>query len=831
MGQVESIKGSKINIIPDILSLVEKPSQYLGTEYNHIKKDLQGIKLQLALAFPDLYEIGTSHFGLTILYHILNQNPVVSAERVFAPGLDYEKHLRKYGLELCTLESQRTLHSFDIIGFSLLYELNFTNVLTMLDIAGIPLKACQRNHDFPIIIAGGPCTCNPEPMADFFDAMVVGDGEIVIQELVQQWILWKEADQDKDELLKLWSGIRGVYIPSFYQPIYHLDHQSQIIQTPVDRAILPDLSHDYFPLNPIVAFGKPIHDRLRLELARGCTRGCRFCQAGMLYRPVRERTPAILLEQAAAGIAATGYNDISLLSLSTGDYTCLSPFLENLMSWCQPRNIAVSFPSLRVGSLTPGLMQLIKKVRKTGFTLAPEAGSQRLRDVINKGINEDEIIKNVTDAFQLGWRTLKLYFMIGLPTETQDDIQAIIELVKKLRIQNKRGQINVSVATFIPKAHTPFQWEAQLPLHDAKNILQNLKQQLKLSRIRFKWQDPEVSQLEGLFARGDRRLSHALITAFQNGCRLDGWSDHFKPDIWQAALEQNKIDLKVYNQSRDQARPQPWDHINVGVSREFLLKEYARSLKAEHTSDCRTGDCHQCGVCDFDQIKPQIKSEMPPDLKNKTRTTLKQNPHKLEISFSKTGPAKFFGHLEMVNIFIRAFQRARIQLKFSQGFHPLPRISFSDTLPIGMESLAEKVYVSVLGTQSPAKIKDLLNPQLPQGLTILKACLYFKTRKKSGLMINTYKIKLPEEIVLDLSKLNQQNPCMIIHKTKKAITKINLYDFLIHWEPVAKNELILKIKVIQGRTIRPGKILKQVFHFDNLLISRTQIIKEACSIN
>jgi radical SAM family uncharacterized protein len=412
--------------LDDILPFVEKPSRYLGSEVNTIKKDLGRVKLRFALAFPDLYEIGTSHFGMQILYNVLNAHADIAAERIFTPAVDMQARLRQAGQPLFSLESHEPVNHFDIVGFSLLYELNYTNVLGMLDLAGIPFLATDRDGDHPLVIGGGPCTVNPEPVADFFDAIVVGDGENTIMQMAEVWLNWHESPAGgRQSLLKSWSKIEGVYIPSFFEPRFDTDGFQTVVPrmadyTRVTRAIVGDLDQVPFPEKPIIAYGRPVHDRLRLEVSRGCTRGCRFCQAGMIYRPVRERSPEQLMSLAARSIATTGYEDISLLSLSTGDYGCIAPLIEQLMVNFEPEHVAISLPSLRAGTLTPELINLIKKVRKTGFTIAPEAGSQRLRDVINKNISEDEIINTVQNAFDLGWQVIKLYFMIGLPTETDE---------------------------------------------------------------------------------------------------------------------------------------------------------------------------------------------------------------------------------------------------------------------------------------------------------------------------------------------------------------------------------------------------------------------------
>ncbi|MFW6240990.1 MAG: TIGR03960 family B12-binding radical SAM protein, partial [Thermodesulfobacteriota bacterium] len=510
--------------IQDILPLVEGPSRYLGGEINAVRKNPADVRLHMALAFPDLYEIGTSHFGLQILYDIVNRRDDLLAERVFAPDPDMEARLRESGTPLATLESGTPLAKLDIIGVSLLYELCYTNILTILDVAGIPFRAVDRDEGHPLIIAGGPCTCNPEPVADFFDAMVVGDGEETILSMAEEWLAWRDAGEDRKALLRRWSQLRGVYIPSFYEAEYGADGLQRLRPTvpgveTVQRAAIPNLDDAAFPDAPVIPYGKPVHDRLRLEVARGCTRGCRFCQAGMIYRPVRERSPETLLAQAERALAATGYEDISLLSLSTGDYANIAWLMSELMGRCAADHVAVSLPSLRAGTLTPELMNLIKRVRKTGFTIAPEAGSQRLRDVINKNIAEDDIVATVTDAFAAGWQTIKLYFMVGLPTETQEDLDAIVALTDRLRDlrgpKGKRAKIHVSVGAFIPKPHTPFQWCPQLSLAESKARIEEMKARLSKPGVQFKWQSPKVSFLEGVFSRGDRRLAPLLATAWR----------------------------------------------------------------------------------------------------------------------------------------------------------------------------------------------------------------------------------------------------------------------------------------------------------------------------
>ena len=882
----------KIKTIQDILPLIERPSRYLGTEINSIKKDPDKVKLKVALAFPDLYEIGTSHFGLQILYHILNKHKEIAAERVYAPDLDMESYLKSSHIPLMSMESHSPLKNFDIIGFSLLYELNYTNVLTMLDLAGIPFFSSERDGSFPLIIAGGPCTCNPEPVADFFDAMVVGDGENVIVDISMTWLEWKEvAGRNKEDLLKRLSLIKGIYIPAFFNSTNSSAGSKSFFQIPqarfsdykvITREIIADLDTAPFPDAPIIPFGKPVHDRLRLEIARGCTRGCRFCQAGMIYRPVRERSVNTLLNLFDASLAATGYEDISLLSLSTADYGSIVFLMERLMSRCEPGHIAVSLPSLRAGTLTPELINLIKRVRKTGFTIAPEAGSQRLRDVINKNITEQEIVDTVQDVFSLGWLVIKLYFMIGLPSETDKDLLAIVELVKRLRKikarAGRRGQINVSVATFIPKPHTPFQWAPQASLTESREKIEWLRANLKMPGIHFKWQNPEVSMVEGLFARGDRRLSGLLMDAYKKGCKFDGWGDRFQYALWEKAFFDQGLDVDRYTtRSRDVTDRLPWDHIDIGVTKEFLKLEWKKAKRGEHTPDCRRGDCNTCGVCDFEPQKrahsPQLAAGLASESENsklpygrrfpsaccgelqtiepKLFEPGKEEPGqdivneflynkgdaagkkaglytRVRVSYSKQGQAKYFGHLELVNIFLRALRRAGILMKFTEGFHPMPKVSFDDPLPIGMESLNESLDLVVCGSVKPDATITALNNHLPEGL-LVKGCQISSSKpaikqQKSA----TYLVELKEGC-FDKQKLNDFIKSSDFVQTrvnrKGKSKKIDFKDLVLNIKLTSSRGMMIRLRSEPGRTARPFGIIKGIFNLSEEIIKQATTIK------
>ncbi|MDY6906230.1 MAG: TIGR03960 family B12-binding radical SAM protein [Thermodesulfobacteriota bacterium] len=834
----------KFESIQDILPFVRKPGSYLGTEVNTIHKDPLQVDLRMALCFPDIYEIGTSHFGLQILYHILNKDKAIWAERVFSPGLDMEAQLRDAGLPMVSLESGTPLNQFDIVGMSLLYELNYTNVLTLLDLSGIPFYAADRNETHPLVIAGGPCTFNPEPMADFFDAMVVGDGETVVREMCRIWREFKARGEhyDRGAVLKAWSGLRGVYVPSFFCVSYDASGFQQTTPmfddyTSVERAVEPVLRAEDFPDAPVVPYGRPVHDRLRLEISRGCARGCRFCQAGMIYRPVRERNVDTILHSAETALAATGYDDVSFLSLSTGDYSCLDALMNRFLETYQARNIAVSIPSFRAGSLTEKDMTLIQQVRKTGFTIAPEAGTQRLRDVINKNITEEAIAQTVGNAFSLGWRLIKFYFMVGLPTETDEEVDGIVSLVQRMTrikgVAGKKNNINVSVAAFIPKPHTPFQWEPQLTREQARDRLFYLKDRLESRRIGFKWQNPDASLLEGVFARGDRRLSRLVETAYRKGCRFDGWSDSFDFAKWQAAAEACGIDFDFYTtRQRDVSEPLPWDHIFAGISRDFLLTEREKALNVELTGDCRDGECQNCGICDFDKIQPRLAQgvQIQTTGQKPGRPVSDEPAATLEVEYTKKGVARFFGHLEFVQVFTRAIHRAGLAVKFSEGFHPKPRISFSDPLPVGMESECERLWLSLARPEKPDMVADALNVVLPAGIDVIAARIAPpKSRRTPSSKRAAYELSGTSPM-FDVSKLeaflSSDRKVLHIAGKKGKEKSVDLSQVLTRIEVADPVCLIMEISSLPGQGVRPDQVAGFVFDLDETALKSLRIVKK-----
>src|SRR5690242_7458445 len=574
-----------------LLPLVEKPGRYLGNERGAIRKEPRAVRLRFALCFPEVYEIAQSHLGLQILYDVLNRRPEVAAERVYAPWPDLEALLRARGLPLVSLESHLPLAAFQVVGFSLQYELTYANLLTMLELGGVPLRAAARGPAHPLVIAGGPCAFNPEPLAPFLDGVLLGDGEEAVGDICDAILAWD--GRDRGALLRALAGVPGFYVPAFYAPRYHVDGTLagvvplEATRPRVAKRVLADLDRFAPPANPVVPNVGVVHDRASVEVMRGCVKGCRFCQAGYVYRPLRERNPERVVEHTTALMARTGYEEVSLLSLSTGDYSGVNPVLKDLMDRLVPERIAVSLPSTRVDALSPHILEQIRRVRKTGFTLAPEAGTQRLRDVIQKEYREDELLAAARLFADLGWRTLKLYFMIGLPSETEEDVLGIAELSARVAAAaGGRLAVTASVSTFSPKPHTPFQWAAQLDLEQTRVRQSLLRRELGRRRIEFRWHDARLSLLEGVLARGDRRLADVVETAFRRGARFDGWSEHCRLDVWQDAMAAHGLAPEFYLRRRPLGEVLPWDHLDAGVSRKFLLQDLARAVAGVLTPDC-----------------------------------------------------------------------------------------------------------------------------------------------------------------------------------------------------------------------------------------------------
>jgi len=598
------------NINKRILASVQKPARYTGGEYNAVVKNKEDVSLRFAFCFPDLYEIGMSHMGLRILYGVMNEREDIWCERVFAPWTDMEEALRANNAKLFALESGDPICDFDIVGFTLQYEMSYSAVLNMLSLGGITVRREERGEDEPLVVAGGPCTYNPEPLADFVDIFNIGEGEEQILELCDLYKKCKAEGKSKKEFLREAVNIKGLYIPSLYDVAYNDDGTVSGITANdgapevVVKRIIEDFDSVYVPKKVIVPSTEIVHDRVSLEVFRGCIRGCRFCQAGYAYRPVRAKRAETLIEHGKEMCEESGYEEISLASLSTSDYKELPALADGLLDWCEPRNISLQLPSLRADNFSVELMQRIQKVRSGGLTFAPEAGSARLRDAINKNLTEEEIMNACRIAFENGRSTVKLYFMIGLPTETDEDIKGIAELSQKIlwlwkthATNKKRGvKITVSAACFVPKPHTPFQWEAQNTREEFSRKAALLREAITAKAITYNWHEPDVSFLEAAFARGDRRLGRVIETAWKKGARLDGWAEHFSLDLWLEAFRECGIDPAFYaTRARGKDEVLPWDHISTGVTKNFLACEREKAYRSEASPNCRE-KCLGCGA-------------------------------------------------------------------------------------------------------------------------------------------------------------------------------------------------------------------------------------------
>lgn len=817
--------------LKDVLSLVSRPVRYLGSEVNAIRKDPSQGKLRFCLAFPDVYEVGMSHLGMQILYHILNGREGITCERVFAPWVDMEQALREKKIPLTSLESSTPLAQFDILGFSLQYELCFTNVLNMLDLSRIPFLAQERDERFPLLIAGGPIAFNPAPVSDFFDAIVVGDGEEVVVEIGDLALHWKESKGRKEDLLKALSQLEGVYVPT-----EHPEGKT------IHKRAISDLNQAPFPICPIVPYMKVVHDRLNLEIARGCRRGCRFCEAGFIHRPYRERDPRFIQKTAHDSLEQTGYEELSLLSLSAGDYSSIGPLLSSLMDRLESKRVAVSFPSLRIESIVGRLAEEVQRVRKTGFTIAPEAGTERLRRVINKELDENVLLQGLAELFSRGWRNIKLYFMMGLPTEREEDLKGIIGLSRQIASVGQRQRvhptIHVSVSTLVPKPHTPFQWESQIPLEEMQEKLHFLKGEVKRNRLRFKWQDPHLSFLEGIFSRGDRRLSRVLIEAHRLGCRFDGWSDQFRFPLWKEAFEKAGIEMDLYTQRKRLEDPLPWSFIETGVKPAYLWEEYQRGLREEVSLPCPVEDCQRCGVCNGKTIR--VIADRARDIGSYGRTEKKRGrkmevQQKIKLGFAKKGEMRFVGHLELAHLFHRASRRAGLSLCYSEGFHPMPRIIFARALPVGVESLREIVHLELERRASPQDVRKRLNAVLPQGIEITEAeevSLFSSPAPIPSRAV--YQVSLDHslsrrEATLRIERALDEKELFIDQERKGKKRRIDIRALIERMElkeiEADRLEVELVLRNAAGRAAKPPEIIEAILGLRGESLLRCRIIK------
>ena len=832
-----------VNLPQSLLQKVTKPARYTGGEYNAVYKDWDGTAVKFALSLPDIYEVGMSNLGLAILYEVLNNRADTLCERIYAPATDMEEFMRKAELPLFSLETHHGAADFDVWGFSLQYEMIYTNVLNMLDLAGVSLWSAERREDEPLIVGGGPCVYNAEPMADFFDAFVVGEGEEAIGEMAETVARWKKAnrpDGRKGLLLRL-AHLDGIYVPSLYQAAYHGDGKFAAL-TPKRADIKPQIlkrlntDMDKAPAltRPLVPYVEIVHNRLMLELFRGCSRGCRFCQAGICYRPVRERTPERLEKLAERMALATGYDEMSLTSLSSADYSCLIELTERLFKRL-PGKINLSLPSLRIDSFSVDLAQKLRQTRKSGLTFAPEAGTQRLRDVINKGVTEEDLLSACRAAFKQGWQRVKLYFMLGLPTETEADIIGIADLAAKVvrlyrEVTGKGGvKVTVSVSCFVPKPYTPFQWFGQVAAEEFKRRQQILKNHITDRAITFNYHDATLSALEGVLARGDRRLARVIYQAWQNGAKFDGWSDLFKPSAWEEAFGQTGIDPSQYNErQRDFGEPLPWAVTSPGVSTDFLLAEWKKAMQGELTADCRRAKCNDCGICprlnakvtDYAAKSPlrdlgesgviQSDGSLPP--------TAEPELYFYRAELTKGETIAFISHLEYAALIAKAMLRARLPVAYSSGFHPHMRISLAQALSCGVTSRAEYLDFVLTENLPPPEVIRKLNTALPPAAQIIR----LRTISKNTISLTAacraavYDVTVPctaapSEVYNAVNKFNAAAEVLFTRVTPKKTRTKNIKDYLSAPLNVSLSDNVfsftVKIAAAPDGSIKPSEIL------------------------
>lgn len=811
-----------------LITGVIKPGRYTDHELNASRKAWEGAEVRLCLAYPDQYEIGMSNLGLAILYSVVNRLPWALADRVYLPASDMEAALRQRGITLKGLESGRPLRNFDVLGITLQTELCYTNVLSILDLAAIPRRAAERREGDPIILAGGSCCANPEPLAAFLDAMAIGDGEDLIVDIMES--LRDSKSQTRKSKIERLAKISGVYVPTVHSPkkdVIFARHVSE-------------LKPEYSPQPPLVPLVEVTHDRLTVEIARGCTRGCRFCQAGMLYRPVRFRSQQQVLDLVKAGLASSGWEEVSLLSLSSNDYPDFPSLLDQVNGLCLPQRVAVSVPSLRLDSFDQAMAGCLKRIKRSSLTFAPEAGSQRLRDAVNKGLSDEHLFTALDLARRNGWQAVKLYFMIGLPTETEDDVQGIIALCR--RASSIGLNLKVTISPFVPKPQTPFQWEAQCGLRELDEKIELLRRGLRLPRVQAHWHDPRSSIVEGVLARGGPEAAEIIEKAYLGGARFDQWTEHFRWDVWQEVLASIGMDVRQSFGARDTVADLPWGHIDFGVKREFLLRERERALASRTTTDCRQAGCHGCGA-DCEGIKSEeagqrvaagligsasSQNSSPSDsgAYGRGKRAVTQKPQvtgtRFRIKYGKGPELKFISHLDTMRLWQRAIRRAGIPIAYSQGFSPHQKVSFGPPLPLGMTSRGEyldlqleKAFIGDIA----ARLKQFVN----KGIQVLEARTILKESPSLSSWVDAMEyeatwpdfkrdeIKAKIDIISKkavsgegLTIKTERNGKIFEGEAIQQIKNINLLN---------NNKIIIIIKVLD-KGFKPLEIIKNIFQIE-----------------
>lgn len=819
--------------LESLLCTVEKPVRYIGNEWNSIVRDGPDIDFRIALAYPDSYEIGMSHLGFRILYSLLNSKDGVAAERVFAPWPDLEGALREHGLPLYSLETKRPLGEFEMIGFSLQYEMTVTNVLTMLDLAGIPAFAKDRTDGHPLILAGGPVALNPEPFAEFFDLIAIGDGEELLPELIERHRELREGGATRAQIVSELGQVPGVYAPAHYDVEVDEATGLQVVtgsQThpfPVKRRILMDLGRHPFPQDIIVPFCEIVHSRVAVEVMRGCNVGCRFCQAGYIYRPERVRTPEQVLKTAFGSSERTGFDEVSLTSLNTGEYPEIENLVTKLMDRFETSTTAVSLPSLRASSLKGGLLDEIDRVRKSGLTIAPEGGTQRMRDVINKNITEEDIESAAEAAYSHGWDLIKLYFMIGQPTERESDVVGIPETARKVynigrKHRGGRAKVNLGVSSFIPKPFTPFQW---MPMERAETLKEKQKlivTSLGRNNIKFGRHDVSTSILESALSRADRRVAHVIHGAWKDGARFDGWTECFDLDRWRRAFVSAGLDMEEYAHREFSTEDRlPWDHVDIGVRKSYLKAEWEKALKAEVVSICSGSDCHGCGSfvkeclsgnASFGRNFPERDAREPTEKPPKTPSFT------YRARYEKTGWPRFISHLDLARTLRFAFRRAGLELAYSEGFHPMPKVAFGPPLPLGTEGRAEVLDLTLKEQLTPADLRKKLNGALPPGIRFTEVWMPAAGEPKISRCTDAagYTVRLSAEEVGDLdleaalAELMARETIPIQRKRKGQWKEADLRPGILSARARDARTLELELRILGAGNARPDEVVREL---------------------